>query len=111
MPEMPNRAPHTDTAPAAVAAGRLLGRLAPVLPIVALLLAAAHLPRECFNEHGLPKIRHKTREDAQAHQHDLARRTGQPVRTLKVYHCRECGFWHVGHGGQRRRRGRRGTGR
>jgi len=79
------------TAPAAVAAGRLLGRIAPVPAIIALLLAV-HLPRECFNENGDPKVRH----------------TGQPWHALKVYQCGRCGFWHVGHTGRRRRRGRRG---
>ncbi|HEY7177001.1 MAG TPA: hypothetical protein VH442_18975 [Micromonosporaceae bacterium] len=75
-----------------------------MLTIVAVLLAAVHLPRECFNEHGAPKIRHKSREDAQAHRTGLAARTGQG-RGLKVYQCSQCGYWHVGHSGRRRRRG------
>jgi len=91
------------TAPAAAAAGRLLG-LAPVLNIIALLLAV-RLPRECFNENGDPKVRHKSREDADIHRRDLQRRTGQPWHALKVYQCGRCGFWHVGHTGRRRRRG------
>jgi hypothetical protein len=100
-----DRARRRDTAPATSAAGRLFGRLAPALIIVALALAGRYLPRECFNEHGQPKIRHKTREEAQAHRQSLMRATGQPGHALKVYQCGQCGFWHVGHGGRRRRRG------
>jgi len=96
--------PRRITAPAAAAAGRWIGRLAPVLTIVALLLAAAHLPRECFNAAGQPKTRHKTREYAERERHALLA-AGRAGRALKTYLCKRCGFWHVGHTGRRRRRG------
>jgi hypothetical protein len=95
------------TAPAAVAAGRWFWRLAPALIRVTLLLATMHLPRECYNRDGQPKIKHKSREEAIRHKRSLQRQEGRPGRALKVYLCKRCGFWHVGHGGNRRRRGSR----
>jgi hypothetical protein len=95
------------TAPAAVAAGRWFWWLAPAFIRITLLLATWHLPRECYNRDGQPKIKHKSRKEAIQHKHSLQRDTGQPGWSLKVYLCKRCGFWHVGHTGTRRRRGGR----
>jgi hypothetical protein len=112
------------TAPAAVAAGRWLQKMstplaeavgrcvqtlanhASMATIIAPLLAARS-PRQCFNDDGKPKVRHKSREAAERHKRSLMRWTGQPSRSLAVYECKICGFWHVGHRGGRRRRGDR----
>jgi hypothetical protein len=101
--------PHTNTAPVAAATGRLFRRLAtPALIMVALLIAAVHRPRECYNANGDPKIRHRSREDAIQHKRSLLLADDlRPGHTLKVYLCGVCGFWHVGNAGKRRRRGGR----
>jgi hypothetical protein len=93
-------------APLARAAGRCVQTLAnhaSMSTIVALLLAAAYRPRECFNANGQPKVRHKSREDAIAHKSSLII-AGRASASLQVYECKHCGYWHVGN---RRRGGRR----
>jgi hypothetical protein len=93
-------------APLARAAGRCVQTLAghASMPIiVALLMAAAYRPRECFNADGKPKVRHKSREDAVQHKRSLIM-AGRASASLQVYECKHCGFWHVGN---RRRGGRR----
>ena len=45
------------------------------------------------------KIRHKTKEDAHSARYSLQKKTGE---WLRIYKCKFCGGWHVGHPSARR---------
>jgi hypothetical protein len=101
--------PRKMSTPLAEAVGRCVQTLADhaSIPAIIALLLAAGGPRQCFNANGLPKVRHKSRKAAERHKASLMRWTGQSSRSLDVYECKICCFWHVGHRGGRRRRGGR----
>lgn len=51
------------------------------------------LARRCW-----PKVQHATPEDAERHAQALVNRgVHKDLAALRVYHCRHCQGWHVGH--------------